>query len=295
MYAAIEMGGTKVLIAAGTSPDDLSPPVRLPTTDPQSTIAAIIAELQRLQSLQRPFKGIGIATFGPVGLNPADQTFGHILTTPKKGWTGTDILGPIKQAFPDMPIALDTDVNGAAMGEAHWGAGRGLKNFAYVTVGTGIGVGVVINGQPVHGLLHPEAGHISVKRHPADAYQGGCALHGDCLEGLAAGPSVLARTGMRGEDLPADHPVWSLLGDYLAQLYRSLALITSAERIIVGGGVGLHDTVLSSSRDLLHSGLAGYVEALKERATIDDYIVRAGLGDRAGILGAIALIRRQME
>ena len=290
MFVGIEMGGTKVLIAIGTSPDDLSTPVRLPTLDPQTTLKAIIDELRRLKSLHGSFKGIGIASFGPVGLNPSDRNYGHILTTPKQGWTGTDVVGPIAQAFPDVPIAIDSDVNGAAMGEARWGAGQGLGNFAYVTVGTGIGVGVVINGEPVHGMLHPEAGHISVKRNPEDTYQGGCIVHGDCLEGLAAGPSVLARTGIRGEDLPADHPVWSLLGEYIAQLYRSLALITSAERIVVGGGVGLHETVLKSSRDHLHQGLAGYIEALKDRATIDRYVVSAGLGDRAGVLGAIALI-----
>jgi fructokinase len=289
MYIGIEMGGTKVLMAVGTGPDDMSAPVRFDTLDPETTLAAILRQLLVFARSHGPIKGIGIASFGPVCVDPENPDYGRILNTPKKGWQRISIIEPIRAVMPDVPIVVDTDVNGAALAEQRWGAAQGLQNFAYVTVGTGIGVGLVIGGKTVHGLLHPEAGHISVKRDPSDSYAGGCDKHGDCLEGLAAGPSVLARTGIRGEDLPVDHPVWTLIGGYVSQLYRSLALVTSVQRIIVGGGVGLHETVLKASRDQLHAGLAGYIDALCERPVMDTYVVCAGLGERAGVLGAIAL------
>ncbi len=290
MYIGIEMGGTKVLMAVGTGPDDLSVPVRFDTLDPQTTLAAIVRQVMIFARSHGPVKGIGIAAFGPVCVDPENPDYGRILNTPKPGWQRISVLEPIRAVLPDIRIVVDTDVNGAALSEQRWGAAQGLQNFAYVTVGTGIGVGLVIGDKTVHGLLHPEAGHISVKRDPSDPCAGGCNKHGDCLEGLAAGPSVLARTGIRGEDLPVDHPVWTLIGGYLSQLYGNLALVTSVQRIIVGGGVGLHETVLKASRDRLHQGLAGYIDALAERSVMDSYIVSAGLGERAGVLGAIALV-----
>ncbi len=292
MFAGIELGGTKVIVAAGTGPDDLTAPVRVPTTDPAMTMAAVVSELRRLQGTLGRFDAIGVASFGPIGINPKADHYGHILRTPKPGWTHADLLKPLRDAFPDVPIALDTDVNGAAIGEMTWGAGQGLDSFAYVTVGTGIGVGIVNNGLPVHGLLHPEAGHIRVRHDwTADPYAGRCPFHGDCVEGLASGPTLKDRTGIAGEDLPDDHPAWGLIAEYLGQLYHTLCLTTSPQRILVGGGVGLHPRVLELSRDHLHASLGGYAEALSDRATLDTYVARAGLGDRAGILGAVAMAK----
>lgn len=292
MFAGIELGGTKIIVAAGTGPDDLTAPVRVPTTDPVMTMTAVVGALRQLQNTLGRFDAIGVASFGPIGINPKADHYGQILRTPKPGWTHADLLKPIRDAFPDVPIALDTDVNGAAIGEMTWGAGQGLDSFAYVTVGTGIGVGIVNNGQPVHGLLHPEAGHIRVRHDwTADPYAGRCPFHGDCVEGLASGPTLKDRTGIAGEDLPDDHPAWGLIAEYLGQLYHTLSLTTSPQRILVGGGVGLHPRVLELSRDHLHSSLGGYVEALSDRATLDTYVARAGLGDRAGILGAVAMAK----
>ncbi|EGF93268.1 putative fructokinase [Asticcacaulis biprosthecium C19] len=287
-FACIELGGTKVNLSAGSGPDDLSPVVRLPTLAPASTLIDTVEHLRRLAG-EQDFDAIGIASFGPVGLTPGTPSYGHLLKTPKPGWSGADLLGPIAVAFPGIPIALDTDVNGAALGEARWGGAQGLDNFAYVTVGTGIGVGLVSNGRPVHGLLHPEAGHIRVRRQPGDTYAGHCPFHGDCLEGMACGPAIQARTGKAGETLSAEDAVWTLTGRYLAELFHSLILIASPQRILVGGGVGLNETVLSAAREAVYSGLRGYIEALETLTSFDDFIQPAHLGDRAGIMGALAL------
>ncbi|ESQ74186.1 ROK family protein [Asticcacaulis sp. AC402] len=287
-FACIELGGTKINLAAGSGPDDMSAVVRLPTLDPASTLAAMVEQLRHLAG-EGGFDAIGVASFGPIALTPGTSAYGHFRQTPKPGWSGADLLGPIRDAFPQTPIALDTDVNGAALGEARWGGAVGLDSFAYVTVGTGIGVGLVCNGRPVHGLLHPEAGHIRVRRQPDDSYAGHCPFHGDCLEGLACGPAIQARTGKAGETLAADDPVWSLTGRYLAELFHSLILIASPQRILVGGGIGLNPAVLTAARDAAHSGLGGYIEALEDRSTFDEFIQPAHLGDRAGVMGALAL------
>lgn len=291
-YVGIEMGGTKVIVAAGTGPNDLSQTVRLPTQDPQSTMAAVV-EAVRTVTGGRNIAGIGVATFGPVGLRPTEANYGHILRTSKPGWTGADVLTPLTQAFPETNLVIDTDVNGAALAEQEWGAARELTDFAYVTVGTGIGVGLVSNGRPVHGQLHPEAGHIYVRRDAQlDPYQGRCPFHGDCLEGLASGPTLFDRTGIQGEDLPADHPVWRLVGEYLSQLYMNLTLVTSPQRIVVGGGLGLNSRVLSFSRDKLRNLLGGYIQSLEQSVDIERFVVGAELGERAGVLGAIAMSKR---
>lgn len=292
MYVGIEIGGTKILMTAGRDPSDLSAPVRFPTRDPAVNSAEMIAQLHRFAADHGELGGIGIASFGPIGVSPGRPDYGIMLPTPKPGWSHFDLLGPLQAEFPDVPISLDTDVNGAALGELHWGNARGLDNFAYVTIGTGIGVGLIVGGRPVHGLLHPEAGHVRVLRDPArDSLVSQCPFHDDCLEGLASGPTVLARSGQRGEDLPIDHPVWSLIGDYLAQLYYTLVLTASPQRIIVGGSVGLNRTVMSASRDRLHALLGGYIGALSDRPALDSYLAPAGLHDRAGVAGALALAR----
>lgn len=294
MFVGVEMGGTKVVMATGTCPENLSEPVRIPTTGPVETVEAIIEQIRVYTATYGAIEGIGIATFGPVGISPLQTNYGYILPTSKPNWSNFNLLEPIRKTFPDAMVVLETDVNGAALGEMRWGAGQGLTDFAYVTVGTGIGVGLVSGGKPVHGLLHPEAGHILVRRdRERDPYPGRCPFHGDCLEGVASGPTLFDRTGIAGEHLAPDDPSWHLVGEYLAQLYMNITLMTSPQRILVGGGVGLNTAVMAASRDHLHHLLGGYVGALENRSILDTYLEPAKLGDRAGVLGAIALVCQQ--
>ncbi|SNS55904.1 MULTISPECIES: ROK family protein [unclassified Azospirillum] len=282
--AGIELGGTKIVVAAGSGPDDLSPGIRIPTRDPASTMAAVIDALAGLG----PFDAIGVASFGPLCLDPTDPGGLRITNTPKPGWTDTPLVAPLAERF-GVPVVLDTDVNGAALGEGRWGAAKGLRDYAYITVGTGIGVGLVVNGVPVHGLLHPEAGHLLVRRDAQrDPFKGHCPFHGDCLEGLASGPAIAARLGQPAETLGEDHPVWELVGDYIGQLCASLLLVTSPRRIILGGGVGQRPQVRASAEAAMRRHLAGYVRSptLEGDAKM---IVPPGLDSLSGVLGAIVL------
>jgi fructokinase len=293
MYIGIEMGGTKVLMAHGTGPDDLSTSVRLATAGPEATLKSIIDYISEVRRCN-PIKAIGIASFGPIGLDPLAKTYGIIENTPKPLWRHTDILAPIRAAHPDLPLGLDTDVNAAALaeqiwGEHFWGGATGLSDLVYVTIGTGVGVGVIANGKPVHGLMHPEAGHMRVIRDALDAFCGLCPFHSDCLEGLISGPALLARTGLSGEELAPDDPVFALVGRYLGQLLYNMTLTLSPQRILLGGGVGANVAVLKAARDEMHRLLAGYIDALASRDSLDAYIAQAHLGARSGVLGAIVV------
>lgn len=299
LWGGIEAGGTKFVCAVGSGPDDLRAEARFPTTTPEETIGRAVRFFQQHQRLGRrpspnsePLAAIGIASFGPVDPDPDSPTFGYITTTPKPGWAHTDLAGAVRRAL-GVAVGFDTDVNAAALGEHRWGAAQGVDTFVYLTIGTGIGGGGMVNGQLIHGLIHPEMGHILVPHDwESDPYAGFCPYHGDCLEGLATGPALEKRWGQRGEMLPADHPAWPLEAKYLALGLVNIICILSPQRIIMGGGVmqqpALFPLVRREVQELLH----GYLQAPAILEQIDDYIVPPALGDRAGVLGAIALAQQ---
>ena len=287
-FAGIELGGTKVVVGFGSGPDDLSERIRISTTTPAETLGTV-ASIVAAEHREGALAGIGIATFGPVRLDRAADDWGHILATPKPGWTGTDLIKPFSGL--GLPIALDTDVAGAAVAEGRWGACKGLVDHAYVTVGTGVGVGIVCNGRPVHGKLHPEAGHLPTRRDPrVDPYAGCCPFHGDCLEGLVCGPALAGRLGRAGETIAQDDPVWVIVADYLAQMAATLTYVTAPSRIVIGGGVASNPRLLPLIQAQLRRQLGGYLAALDSDDAMAAYLVAPALGDRSGVLGAIALI-----
>jgi fructokinase len=288
LWGGIEAGGTKFVCAVGTGPEDLRAEVRFPTTTPEETIGRASQFFRRNQK-EEPLAAIGIASFGPVDPNPYSPTFGYITTTPKPGWAHTDVAGTIRRAL-GIPVGFDTDVNAAALGEYRWGAAQGLDTFIYLTIGTGIGGGGMVNGKLIHGLIHPEMGHILIPHdRDLDPYAGFCPYHGDCLEGLAAGPALEERWGQRGETLPADHPAWQLEAEYLALGLVNFICILSPQRIIVGGGVMQRLHLLPLVRHRVRELLNGYLQVPMLLEHLDDYIVPPELGNRAGVLGAIAL------
>jgi fructokinase len=287
LWGGIEAGGTKFVCAVGTGPDDLRAEVRFPTTTPEETFGRAIQFFQ--QQNKDPLTAIGIASFGPVDLNPDSPTFGYITDTPKPGWAHTDFAGRIRRAL-GVPVGFDTDVNVAALGEYRWGAAQGLDTFIYLTIGTGIGGGGMVNGKLMHGLVHPEMGHVRIPHdRDRDPYAGSCPYHGDCLEGLAAGPALEERWGQRGETLPADHPAWPLEADYLAFGLVNIICVLSPQRIIIGGGVMQQPRLFPRVRRRVQELLNNYLPVPAILDHIDDYIVPPGLGDRAGVLGAMAL------
>ncbi|MCX7839540.1 MAG: ROK family protein [Anaerolineae bacterium] len=285
MYGAIEAGGTKFVCAVGTSPNDLRE-TRFATTTPDETIARAI-EFFRAQSR---VAAIGIGSFGPIDLHRDSPTYGYITTTPKPGWRNTDLVGAIRRAL-DVPVAFETDVNAAALGEHRWGAARGLDTFIYLTIGTGIGGGGLVSGKLMHGLIHPEMGHIRLPHDlTRDPFPGACPFHGDCLEGLASGPALEKRWGARAETLPADHPAWELEAHYLALALVNYICTLSPQRIILGGGVMEQAQLFPLIRREVVQLLNGYIQSPAIIEQIDTYIVPPALGARAGVLGALALV-----
>jgi fructokinase len=284
LYGGIEAGGSKWVCAVGNGPDDIREATTFPTTAPDETIARAVEFLAANGSLE----AIGVGSFGPIDPRRSSRSFGFITTTPKPGWAQTDLAGRLAESL-DVPVAFDTDVNAAALGEQRWGAAVGLHSFCYVTVGTGIGGGVVVDGRLVHGLLHPELGHMRIPHdRDADPFPGSCPYHGDCFEGLASGAAMRQRWGQGAQDLKDDAP-WQLEAKYIALGLVNVICALSPERIILGGGVMKQPTLISRVRERLRELLAGYFEVPELKEAIGDFVVRPGLGDRAGVLGAIAL------
>ncbi len=288
LYGAVEAGGTKFVCLVGRGPSDILAEQRFPTVSPDVTLTHVI-------SFFRPFcenpgiRAIGIGSFGPCDLEVSSPTYGYITSTPKPGWQNTDLVGTLTRALL-VPVAFDTDVNAAAYGEHVWGAASGKSTCLYLTVGTGIGGGYVVDGRPLHGLQHPEMGHIRVPHDTGrDPFAGSCPFHRDCLEGLASGPAIQARFGMRGEDLDDADPFWELEAEYLGAAIAIYVLVLSPALVVLGGGILQRTFLLPRIRQFVKEGLAGYIRqpALMEGMT--DYLVAPRLGSQAGVLGALAL------
>jgi len=288
MYGSIEGGGTKFVCAVGSTPDDLREIVTFPTTTPDETLGKGIDFLSGHAQLD----AVGIAMFGPLDLIPSSNTYGSVRATPKPGWSGVDVVAPFREAF-GVPVGFDTDVNGAALGEGRWGAGRGLQTFMYVTVGTGIGGGGVVDGQPMHGLVHPEIGHLRIPRDPDDSFPGCCPFHGDCLEGLASGPAMSERWGRSAEALGVDiDDAVTIEAEALGHAMANLVLTVSPQRIILGGGVMKLPGLLEATRRRMLESLGGYVDAPALGNGAESFLVAPELGDRSGVAGGLVLADR---
>ena len=276
MIAGVEIGGTKTVVAVGKASDEVVEEFRFPTTDGGETIRTALDWIEA----RCPVDAIGIAAFGPVRVDPASADFGTLLATPKPGWQGFSIKQAVEERFPGLPWALETDVNAAALAEAD-----GCADLVYITIGTGIGAGVLCGGKLVHGVVHPEFGHWYPRRARGDDFPGVCPFHGDCLEGLASGTAMARRWGVEPRDLPIDHEGWQMEIEYLAQAAVNLLATTSTRRVVIGGGVsqapGFHVGVARRARELA----AGYFPAVE--AT--DFIVPPRFAQQAGIRGALIL------
>ena len=289
LLAGVELGGTKCVCIIGSGPDDVRDQVSIPTAERDSTLARINSILDGWQATHGPIEALGLASFGPLDLRPQSRAFGHITSTVKPGWGGTDVFGQLGRRR-GIPVEINTDVNGAALAEGRWGAARGLEDFAYITVGTGVGVGLIVAGRPVFGCNHTELGHIRGARLAGDTWPGICQFHGDCIEGLASGPAIGARAGMPGSQVPADSPVWGPVTHALAQLLQTILLATAPKRILMGGGVvERRPELLEQVREQFVSGMHGYLDLEDLTGGVDRYVVPPGLGVLAGPLGSLAL------
>lgn len=297
LYGGIESGGTKWVCAIADGDGTIIKRERFATGEPQATVAQAVEVFKRFEAEQgESLAAIGIASFGPVDLNRASPHYGYITETPKAGWAYTDVVGPVKAAFPGVPVGFDTDVNGAALGEQRWGAAQEWDTFVYITVGTGIGGGGLVNGTLLHGLIHPEMGHVLLQMRADDPLDRGvCPFHPNCLEGLASGPAIQARWGTPGQDLPADHPAWDLEAYYLAQAVEAITAILSPQGVILGGSVMHQVQLFPMIRAKVSAMLNSYLKHERLLSGMDDYIVPPGLGDNAGVMGAIALAMQAQE
>jgi fructokinase len=290
LLGGVELGGTKCVCLIGTGPIDIRAQISIPTGgDANATLNRIEGVFRDWETLHGPIAALGIASFGPVDLDRTSRSYGSITSTAKPGWRNTDVVRRLAKLFP-VPVGFDTDVNAAALAEGRWGAAKHLADFAYVTVGTGVGVGLVVDGRPAYGFSHSELGHIRIARKMGDLWQGACAFHGDCVEGLASGVAIAARAGLPANQIPRDSPVWELVAHALGQLLHTIVLATAPRRILIGGGVaeGRPELIECVRRQLLES-LNGYLKLDELTGGIDGYAVAPGLGSLAGPLGALAL------
>ncbi len=295
LCGAVEAGGTKFVCMVGTGPGDMREQARFSTLSPEGTLRETLDFFRAASARHGQLEAIGIASFGPVDLHLDSPTYGFITSTPKPGWANVDIAGTIRDALA-VPVGFDTDVNAAALAEWRWGAAQGLETFIYLTVGTGIGGGGMVNGRLMHGLVHPEMGHVRIPHDVgADPFAGVCPFHGDCLEGLASGPAMNARWLQPAEQLPDDHPGWVLEARYLALALVNFICTLSPERIVIGGGVMSKTPLYPLVRNQVLALLNNYVRAPQILEAMDDYIVAPWLGGHAGVLGALALAQQLVE
>lgn len=279
---ALEAGGTKMVCAIGNEKGEIYERISIPTESPEKTIPAMITYFQDKQ-----IEALGIACFGPIDLNRSSDTYGYITTTPKLVWENCNIVGMFKEAL-GIPVGFDTDVNGSALGEATWGITKGLENSMYITIGTGVGAGIITNGKLLHGMLHPEAGHVLLVKHPDDTYKGHCPYHANCLEGLAAGPAIEERWGKKAVELTDKREVWEMEAYYIGQALVGYILTLSPQRIVLGGGVTHQEHMLPLIREEVKKQLNGYLKT-KELDDLEHYIVLPSLNDNQGIMGALKL------
>ena len=281
-FGALEAGGTKMVCAIGKEDGTILEQVSIPTTTPEETMPKIIEYFA-----DKGIAALGVASFGPIDPDPESPTYGYITSTPKPGWRNYDILGTLKKAL-NVPMGFDTDVNGSLLGEVTYGSSKGISDAIYITIGTGIGGGVMSGGKLLHGMLHPELGHVKIMPHPSDRYEGKCPYHKTCLEGMAAGPAIGERWGKPAKELYDKKEVWELEAFYLGQAIMNFILTLSPKRIILGGGVMHMGKLFPLIRKEVKEQLAGYIDT-KELEDMDSFIVPASLHDDQGIMGAIKL------
>lgn len=287
LFGGIEAGGTKFVCAVGDAAGNVLAESRFPTRDPVTTFREVFDFFGAARARHGELRAYGIGSFGPLNINPLSAGYGRLLKTPKQGWSDFDLRGVLAGEV-GQPVAISTDVNAAGLAEARWGNGKGLPTLVYVTVGTGIGAGLVYQGQPFCGLTHPEIGHIHVRRHPDDLqFAGVCPFHGDCLEGLASGPAIFARTGRSLADAAPTDEIWDIESDYLGQLCAQLVGTLSPHRILLGGGVMHQERLFESIRSRMRYWLGSY--NLQPEIHEDDFVCAPGLGNQAGVKGALAL------
>ena len=286
-FGGVEAGGSKFRCAIGTGPEDIREDICIETTTPKETLDQVVEFFLR-NTPGDPIAAVGIGSFGPLDLREDSDSYGNITSTPKEGWSNTNIVGVLRNTL-NVPIGFDTDVAAAALAEYRWGAARGIEDLVYLTVGTGIGGAALVRGNIVHGLVHPEMGHMLVPCLDEDTFAGVCPFHGVCLEGMASGIAIEERWGVIGEKLPNDHPAWEFEAHYLAYLVANVILMFSPKRIVIGGGVLKQEQLFPLIRSNVKDLLNGYVAAPEIEEQRSDFIVAPALGDRAGVLGAIAL------
>jgi fructokinase len=295
LLAGVELGGTKCVCVLGTGPGDVRAQERLPTREPAQTLAGIEALLSRWADAYGEPAALGIASFGPLDLHRQSSTYGSITATTKPDWSGTQVAARFADRF-GFPVGFNTDVNGAALGEGRWGAAQGLHDFAYVTVGTGVGVGLIVGGKPIFGCTHTEMGHVRIARYAGDTWPGACSFHADCVEGLASGPAIRARVGAAPETLPEAHPVWDMVVHALAQLLHTMVVTTAPQRIIIGGGVVTsREVLLARIRSELVKSLNGYVRVAELEKSLEAYVVPPALGAMSGSYGALVLAEQALS